>query len=72
MGGVSKYGGSPDEKSEDPMKWNDFMAEDIYVCEQQQKSLSNPLFNIGPTAKYGESTVREFQKIIQRWMEQEE
>ena len=69
MGGKTKYGKQPDEHSEDPMDWNDFMEEDVYVCEQQQKSLNNPLFGVTATAKYGESTVRDFQRIVQRWME---
>jgi len=69
MGNKTKYGGEPDENSQDPMAWNDFMEEDVYVCEQQQKSLKNPLLNISATAKYGESTVRNFQNIIKQWME---
>ena len=69
MGTDTKYGGQPNENSEDPMDWNDFMEEDVYVCEQQQKSLSNPLFGVPTTAKHGESTVRKFQQIIKKWME---
>ena len=69
MGDKTKYGGKPDYDSEDPMDWNDFMEEDAYVCEQLQKSLNHPLFSVGPTAIRGESTVREFQTIIYRWME---
>lgn len=69
MGGETKYGKKPDYDSEDPMDWNDFMAEDVYVCEQQQRSLNNPLFSVTATAKYGESTVRNFQTIIKKWME---
>jgi len=69
MENKTKYGNTPDKNSIDPMDWNDFMEEDVYVCEQQQKSLSNPLFNITATAKYGESTIRDFQSIIKRWME---
>ncbi|MEM6377119.1 MAG: aromatic ring-hydroxylating dioxygenase subunit alpha [Bacteroidota bacterium] len=38
MGGKTKYGKQPDPNSTDPMEWNDFMEEDVYVCEQQQKS----------------------------------
>ena len=68
MGGKTKYGKKPDYKSEDPMDWNDFMEEDIYVCEQQQKSLKNPLFSIGATAQRGESTIRQFQSIVEKWM----
>lgn len=70
MGGETKYGKKPDENSDDPMDWNDFMEEDVYACEQQQKSLKNPLFGVTATAKYGESTVRNFQKIIGKWMEE--
>ena len=68
MGGKTKYGNKPDENSTDPMDWNDFLEEDVYVCEQQQKSLKNPLFSVTATAKYGESTVRNFQSIVQKWM----
>jgi len=66
---ITKYGSNPDTSSSDPMEWNDFMEEDVYACEQQQKSLRNPLFNVTTTAKYGESTIREFQSIIKRWMD---
>ena len=58
-----------DNKEGDPMSVGDFMAEDVYVCEQQQKSLSNPLFSVENTAQYGESTVRTFQSIIKEWIE---
>ena len=65
----TKYGNKPNPDSDDPMDWNDFMEEDVYVCEQQQKSLRNPLFGITATAKEGESTVRYFQTIVERWMD---
>jgi len=68
MGGETKYGKKPDQNSTDPMDWNDFMEEDVYVCEQQQKSLNNPLFGVTATAQHGESTVRNFQTIVERWM----
>ncbi len=68
MGNKTKYGNEPNPDSDDPMEWNDFMEEDVYVCEQQQKSLINPLFNVAATAKYGESTVRKFQEIVGRWV----
>lgn len=54
---------------DDPMASGDFMAEDIFVCEQQQKSLKNPLLNVTHSAKKGESTIRGFQEIVQKWME---
>ncbi|BDS15307.1 aromatic ring-hydroxylating oxygenase subunit alpha [Aureispira anguillae] len=53
----------------DPMASGDFMEEDIYVCEQQQKSLKNPLLSVMHTAQNGESTIRDFQKIVQKWMQ---
>lgn len=64
----TKYEPTDDD---DPMTSGDFMAEDIFACEQQQKSLSNPLFSVVATAKHGESTVRTFQSIVKRWMESE-
>lgn len=67
MGGDTKYG---NKDADDPMASGDFMAEDIFACEQQQKSLKNPLFGVVATAKKGESTVRSFQGIIKRWMEE--
>lgn len=48
----------------DPMESLDVMKEDIYVCEQQQKSMQSPLFSIGATAKNLEKSVRDFQIII--------
>lgn len=66
MGEGTKYGNWDED---DPMASGDFMVEDIYACEQQQKSLSNPLFSVVATAKNQESTVRGFQAIVKRWME---
>jgi len=65
MGSDTKYGNYDED---DPMATGDFMAEDVYACEQQQKSLKNPLFGVSATAKHGESTVRQFQTIIANWM----
>lgn len=66
FGKQTKYTSSDPQ---DPMSSGDFMQEDIYVCEQQQKSLKNPLFSVAKTAKKGESTIRQFQEIVQKWME---
>lgn len=63
MGG--KY---PDLPEDDPLGSADFMAEDVYVCEQQQKSLSSPLFSVGATAQHQEASVRDFQRHILRAM----
>ena len=56
--------GKYDGNAGDPMAAGDFMAEDIYACEQQQKSLQSPYFEPGPSAVRGESPVREHQKIV--------
>lgn len=53
----------------DPMQSGDFMAEDIYACEQQQKALSSPRFSVGATAKYQEASVRGFQQHILQAMQ---
>lgn len=66
MGSELKYDkNDPD----DPMSSGDFMEEDIFACEQQQRSLSNPLFEVSHTAEFGERPIREFQKVIARWMQ---
>ena len=62
----AKYEG--DAKT-DPMATGDFMAEDVYVCEQQQKSLKSPYFAIGATAVSGENPVRTHQQIVLDFME---
>lgn len=52
---------------DDPMVAGDFTGEDIYACEQQQKSLNSPYFETGPAAR-GESPVIEHQKVVLRWL----
>ena len=64
MGG--KYEG---DGKEDPMASGNFMAEDIYACEQQQKSLQSPFFSIGAQAQHGEYALPKFQTIIKEWIE---
>ena len=58
----------PQFPKEHPLGSADFMAEDIYVCEQQQRSFASPWFAVGPTAKEQEFGVRGFQKIVGDWM----
>lgn len=61
-----KYGtGDPD----DPLASGDFVAEDIYVCEQQQRSFKSPYFAVGATAKDLEQSVYQYQRNIQSFME---
>lgn len=57
--------GNPD----DPLSTGDFTAEDIYVCEQQQKSMLNPEFETGPVAR-GERPVIEHQQIILDYLQE--
>lgn len=54
----------------DPMDSGDFMLEDIYACEQQQKSLKSKRFAVGPTAKVTESQVRQYQTIVKEYMQE--
>ncbi len=56
-----KYKGDP---KTDPMATGDFLEEDLYACEQQQKSLKSPYFQVGATAVSGESPVKAHQQII--------
>ena len=55
---------------DDPMASGDFMAEDIYACEQQQKSLQSPYFEHGPSS-VGEAGVRGHQELVRDWLERE-
>ncbi|MBV1934946.1 MAG: aromatic ring-hydroxylating dioxygenase subunit alpha [Parvibaculaceae bacterium] len=57
-----------DGHDDDPMTSGDFTAEDIYACEQQQKSLQSPYFQVGP-ASVGESPVTGHQQVVLDWME---
>lgn len=61
-----KYKGDP---KTDPMATGDFMKEDVYACEQQQKSLKSPYFEIGAAAVSGESPVIEHQQIVLDFVE---
>jgi Rieske 2Fe-2S family protein len=63
-GNKGKYEGDPS----DPMASGDFMAEDIYACEQQQKSLQSPMFSVGAQAQKGEYAIRRFQEEVKKWM----
>ena len=64
-GNKGKYEGDAEN---DPMASGDFMAEDIYACEQQQKSLSSPMFSIGAQAQRGEYAIQRFQEEVKKWM----
>ncbi|MGB0580487.1 MAG: aromatic ring-hydroxylating oxygenase subunit alpha [Limisphaerales bacterium] len=51
---------------DDPLSSGDFMKEDIYACEQQQKAMRSPKFAIGPTAKTLECSVFEFHEHVRK------
>ena len=53
---------------DDPMASGDFTQEDIYACEQQQKSLQSPYCEVGPAA-VGEGPVLAHQKVVLDYME---
>ncbi|MEX3007779.1 SRPBCC family protein [Hoeflea sp. TYP-13] len=63
-----KYEADDAQSGDDPMASGDFTAEDIYACEQQQKSLYSPHYEVGPAAA-GESPVLDHQKIVLEWLE---
>lgn len=62
-----KYEAHDAMSADDPMVAGDFTGEDIYACEQQQKSLHSPYFETGPAA-VGESPVIDHQKVVLEWM----
>ncbi|TLP58524.1 aromatic ring-hydroxylating dioxygenase subunit alpha [Parasedimentitalea maritima] len=69
--GGPKYSGDDVASEDDPMASGDFTAEDIYACEQQQKSLASPYLEIGP-ASVGESPITNHQNAILDFMAQQE
>lgn len=56
------------EDESHPLGSADFMQEDIYVCEQQQKSYQSPHFELGPSAYHGESPVRDHQSVVMSYL----
>ncbi len=63
-----KYKDHDANSNEDPLAGGDFTAEDIYACEQQQKSLYSPHYEVGPAA-IGEGPILDHQNIILNWIE---
>ena len=61
-----KYKSGDDD---DPMTSGDFTAEDVYACEQQQRALKSPYFEVGPAAQ-GESPVIQHQEVVLQFMEE--
>jgi len=60
------------DDGDDPMASGDFMQEDIYACEQQQRSLRSPFFEHGPSALEGEAGVRRHQELVMAWLGEEQ
>lgn len=48
---------------DDPLASGDFMAEDIYACEQQQKAMYSPLYSTGPMSR-DEQSILGFHRAI--------
>ncbi|PON19548.1 Rieske (2Fe-2S) protein [Candidatus Entotheonella serta] len=60
-----KYG---TQDPNDPMASGDFMLEDVYVCEQQQKAMRSPMYGVGATAAHLEQSVLGFQQHVLNWV----
>lgn len=57
----------PKEHGEnDPLASGDFMAEDIYACEQQQKAMNSPMYSQGPSSK-DEGPILGFHEAITKY-----
>ncbi|AXT34867.1 aromatic ring-hydroxylating dioxygenase subunit alpha [Phaeobacter sp. LSS9] len=69
--GGAKYDEADLSGEEDPMASGDFTTEDVYACEQQQKSLQSPYFEVGPAA-VGESPVTRHQQAVLDFMAAQE
>lgn len=61
-----KYAKGTDQ--DDPMISGDFMAEDIFACEQQQKSFQSPHFETGPSATHGEQPILDHQSVVMQYL----
>ena len=65
-GNTGKYN---DDPKKDPMSSGNFVLEDVFACEQQQKSLKSPKFSVGAQAQRGEFAVSKFQSVVKEWVE---
>ena len=70
FGIAGKYEANDAMGEDDPMVADDFTGEDIYACEQQQKSLHSRYFEAGPAAN-GESPIIAHQKVVLQWLGEE-
>lgn len=51
-----------------PLGSADFMKEDIFICEQVQKSFNSPFFEFGPLAQKGELPVKQHRELIWQYI----
>lgn len=63
-----KYEHESGDDGDDPMTSGDFTSEDVYACEQQQKSLQSPYLEIGPAA-VGEAPIINHQQVVLDFLE---
>lgn len=68
FGTRGKYAAHDARSEDDPLASGDFTTEDIYACEQQQKALYSPLYEVGPAAA-GESPVLDHQNVVLQWLD---
>lgn len=57
-------------KDGDPMESYDFVLEDNYACEQQQKALQSKMFSVGASAEVTEAQCRKYQQIVKDFVEE--
>lgn len=54
---------------DNPLESGDFMLEDIYACEQQQKAMLSPQFAFGPTSIDQEQLIVDFQRTVLSYLQ---
>ena len=59
-----------DGGTDDPLSSGDFMAEDVYACEQQFKAMHSPRFAVGATAANLEASVLRFQELVSEYVDE--
>lgn len=55
--------------NDNPLESGDFMLEDIYACEQQQKAMKSPRFAFGPTSIDQEQLIVDFQRTVLSYLQ---
>lgn len=57
------------QPEDNPLDSKDFMLEDIYACEQQQKAMASPQFAFGPTSIDQEQLIVDFHRTVLSYMQ---